>query len=85
VYVYRLLCDPKNRLGDQEGIERFKRLKIFDGIDWDNLLQHEPPFRPIVSIIILINYRVDIVLYLLDLFNSLQKFRFKSDPLYIFC
>jgi protein-serine/threonine kinase len=44
-----LLCDPKNRLGDQEGIERFKKLKFFAGLDWDNVLELDPPFRPILD------------------------------------
>lgn len=36
---------PKQRLGYQS-IEEIKRHPFFDGVDWDHIMEVEPPFKP---------------------------------------
>ncbi|ORX91060.1 serine/threonine protein kinase 15 [Basidiobolus meristosporus CBS 931.73] len=40
-----LTVDPEVRL-KSEGIYRVKKHPFFDGINWDNMREHEPPFIP---------------------------------------
>lgn len=37
--------DPKKRLGSG-GTDEIKQHKFFEGIDWDNIRENEPPFVP---------------------------------------
>jgi len=41
----QLLCDPSKRLG-RGGIAEIKKHPFFAGLDWDRLLEEEPPFVP---------------------------------------
>lgn len=44
--IRRLICDPANRIGRQRGREEFEEHPFFKGIDFDNILDTEPPFIP---------------------------------------
>jgi serine/threonine-protein kinase RIM15 len=41
----QLLTDPSKRLG-KNGISEIKKHPFFEGLDWDNLFDEEPPFVP---------------------------------------
>eukprot|EP01103_Thecamoeba_quadrilineata_P010799 TRINITY_DN242_c1_g2_i1.p1 TRINITY_DN242_c1_g2~~TRINITY_DN242_c1_g2_i1.p1 ORF type:complete len:1288 (+),score=242.18 TRINITY_DN242_c1_g2_i1:64-3927(+) len=43
--VQNLLCDSSSRIG-KNGLSDFKKLSIFDDIDWKNLRAAKPPFIP---------------------------------------
>jgi serine/threonine protein kinase len=43
--VLRLICDTSVRLGDEQ-VDDIKALPWFEGVDWNNLRQAEPPFIP---------------------------------------
>jgi serine/threonine protein kinase len=43
--VMSFLCEPENRLG-KNGLEEIKKHPFFDGFDWDNILEKNPPFVP---------------------------------------
>ena len=41
----RLICEQKFRLG-RSGLEDFKSHPFFRGVDWDNIWQMPPPYKP---------------------------------------
>ncbi|CAL1542564.1 unnamed protein product [Lymnaea stagnalis] len=46
--IRRLICTPNDRFG-KNGLEDFKNHLWFSSIDWDNIRDMDPPFRPEVT------------------------------------